>query len=73
MYRSFLFAPGNHARKVLKVFGCGADNVILDLEDAVAKAEIGQDFRGALDGLVALQPADHLRQHDVLERGEFRQ
>jgi citrate lyase subunit beta / citryl-CoA lyase len=38
-YRSFLFAPGNHARKVLKVFGCGADNVILDLEDAVAKAE----------------------------------
>jgi citrate lyase subunit beta/citryl-CoA lyase len=38
-YRSFLFAPGNHARKVLKVFDCGADNVILDLEDAVAKAE----------------------------------
>lgn len=38
-YRSFLFAPGNHARKVAKVFGCDADNVILDLEDAVAKAE----------------------------------
>jgi citrate lyase subunit beta/citryl-CoA lyase len=38
MYRSFLFAPGNHARKVMKVFDCGADNVILDLEDAVAKA-----------------------------------
>lgn len=38
-YRSFLFAPGSHARKVAKVFGCGADNVILDLEDAVAKAE----------------------------------
>ena len=38
-YRSFLFAPGNHARKVTKVFDCGADNVILDLEDAVAKAE----------------------------------
>jgi citrate lyase subunit beta / citryl-CoA lyase len=38
-YRSFLFAPGNHARKVMKVFGCGADNVILDPEDAVAKAE----------------------------------
>ena len=37
--RSFLFAPGNHARKVEKVFDCGADNVILDLEDAVAKAE----------------------------------
>lgn len=39
MYRSFLFAPGNHARKVTKVFDCRADNVILDLEDAVAKAE----------------------------------
>jgi citrate lyase subunit beta/citryl-CoA lyase len=39
MYRSFLFAPGNHARKVTKVFDCGADNVILDLEDAVAKSE----------------------------------
>ena len=39
MYRSFLFAPGNHARKVTKVFDYGADNVILDLEDAVAKAE----------------------------------
>ncbi|MEA2854982.1 MAG: citrate lyase subunit beta / citryl-CoA lyase [Rhodospirillaceae bacterium] len=38
-YRTFLFVPGNHARKVMKVFGCGADNVILDLEDAVAKAE----------------------------------
>jgi citrate lyase subunit beta/citryl-CoA lyase len=38
-YRSFLFAPGNHVRKVEKVFDCGADNVILDLEDAVAKAE----------------------------------
>lgn len=39
IYRSFLFAPGNHARKVEKVFGCGADHVILDLEDAVATAE----------------------------------
>lgn len=38
-YRSFLFAPGNHARKVEKVFDCGADNVILDLEDAVARSE----------------------------------
>jgi len=37
--RSFLFAPGNHPRKVDKVFGAGADVVILDLEDAVAVAE----------------------------------
>ena len=37
--RTFLFAPGNHPRKVEKVFGAGADAVILDLEDAVAAAE----------------------------------
>ena len=37
--RTFIFAPGNHARKVEKVFGTGADAVILDLEDAVAVAE----------------------------------
>ncbi len=37
--RTFLFAPGNHVRKVEKVFGAGADAVILDLEDAVAAAE----------------------------------
>ncbi len=37
--RSFLFAPGNHPRKVEKVFQVGADVVILDLEDAVAVAE----------------------------------
>ncbi|MEM9304214.1 MAG: CoA ester lyase [Pseudomonadota bacterium] len=37
--RSFMFAPGNHPRKVEKVFQLGADVVILDLEDAVAAAE----------------------------------
>ena len=37
--RSFLFAPGNHPRKVEKVFSAGADAVILDLEDAVAISE----------------------------------
>ncbi len=39
LYRTFLFAPGNHARRVEKCFGVGADAVILDLEDAVASAE----------------------------------
>lgn len=38
-YRSFLFAPGNHPRKVEKVFDAGSDAVILDLEDAVANNE----------------------------------
>jgi citrate lyase subunit beta / citryl-CoA lyase len=35
-FRTFLFAPGNHARRVEKAFNVGADAVILDLEDAVA-------------------------------------
>ena len=38
-FRSLLFAPGNHPRKVKKVFGVGADVAILDLEDAVPLAE----------------------------------
>lgn len=37
--RTLLFAPGNHPRKVEKVFGLQADAVILDLEDAVANNE----------------------------------
>jgi citrate lyase subunit beta / citryl-CoA lyase len=37
--RSFLFTPGNHQRRVEKVFSVGADAAILDLEDAVAVAE----------------------------------
>jgi citrate lyase subunit beta/citryl-CoA lyase len=37
--RTFLFTPGNHPRKVEKVFDAGADAVILDLEDAVAISE----------------------------------
>ncbi len=34
--RTFLFAPGDHPRKVEKSLTCGADAVVLDLEDAVA-------------------------------------
>src|SRR5271165_4661338 len=37
--RSFLFAPGNLARRVEKALSLDADAVILDLEDAVATAE----------------------------------
>ena len=39
VFRSFLFAPGNHPRRVEKSLTLGADAVILDLEDAVANAE----------------------------------
>lgn len=38
-YRSFLFVPGNHGRKLAKAFDAGADAVIVDLEDAVAISE----------------------------------
>ena len=37
--RSYLFAPGNHPRRVEKSFTTGCDAVILDLEDAVAITE----------------------------------
>src|SRR3954469_3120396 len=37
--RSFLFAPGNHVRRVEKALSLDTDAVILDLEDAVAIAE----------------------------------
>ena len=39
LFRSLLFAPGNHPRKVEKCLGLDADAAILDLEDAVAIAE----------------------------------
>lgn len=39
LYRSFLFAPGNHPRRVEKALSLGADAVILDLEDACPIAE----------------------------------
>jgi citrate lyase subunit beta / citryl-CoA lyase len=34
--RSMLFIPGDSEKKLGKVDNCGADAVILDLEDAVA-------------------------------------
>ena len=34
VYRSFLFAPGNHPRRVEKALSLDADAIILDLEDA---------------------------------------
>jgi citrate lyase subunit beta/citryl-CoA lyase len=39
IFRSFLFAPGNHARRVEKALTLAADATILDLEDACPIAE----------------------------------
>ena len=36
MIRSFLFVPGDSARKLEKAFGTSAGALIIDLEDAVA-------------------------------------
>lgn len=49
--RSFLFVPGNHPRKVAKVFTVGADAIILDLEDAVAIAEKPATRKTVLEAL----------------------
>ena len=38
-FRTFLFAPGNHARRVEKALTLNSDVIILDLEDAVAISE----------------------------------
>jgi citrate lyase subunit beta/citryl-CoA lyase len=51
--RSFLFVPGNHPRKLAKVFDAGADAVIVDLEDAVAIAEKPATRQVVVDALQA--------------------
>jgi len=51
--RSFLFAPGNHPRRVANALSLNADAVILDLEDAVATAEKSAT-RGAVAAALAL-------------------
>lgn len=51
--RSMLFVPGNHSRRVYKAFECGADAVIIDLEDAVPasdKEAARQTAATAVDG-----------------------
>jgi citrate lyase subunit beta / citryl-CoA lyase len=45
--RSYLFVPGNRAERFDKALACGADAVVLDLEDAVAP----EDKSGARDAV----------------------
>lgn len=51
LLRTFLFAPGNHPRKLEKVFDLDADAVILDLEDAVAINEKVTARQSVVDAL----------------------
>jgi citrate lyase subunit beta / citryl-CoA lyase len=60
--RSFLFAPGNHARRVANALSLNADAVILDLEDAVATAEKRAACNAVVAALaLARQPLLHVR------------
>ncbi len=54
LYRSFLSAPGNRPRFVEKVAHCGADAVILDLEDAVPIAEEKATRQAVREALTAI-------------------
>jgi citrate lyase subunit beta/citryl-CoA lyase len=55
--RSLLFAPANHERRVRKLATCGADAVVLDLEDAVAQTEKGAARTGVIACLATLADA----------------
>ena len=50
--RSFLFAPGNVARRVEKALTLEADAVIVDLEDSVADAEKAATRKAVADALL---------------------
>ena len=46
--RSWLFAPGDDQKKLAKAYDCGADVVIVDLEDSIAaSAKTGARLRWA--------------------------
>jgi citrate lyase subunit beta/citryl-CoA lyase len=56
MRRSYLFAPGHDAKLLDRVFGAGADAVMLDLEDAVPPAAKA-DARRMVAAALAERPA----------------
>lgn len=72
-HRSWLFAPGDSERKLAKVAGCGADVVIVDLEDAVAppnkaraRALAAEWLPGHPGAWVRINPLDTDLWHDDL-------
>lgn len=54
LHRSYLYVPGSEPAKALKALHCGADAVVLDLEDAVAGSE-----KAAARRAVAAVVAEH--------------
>jgi citrate lyase subunit beta / citryl-CoA lyase len=57
--RSLLFVPGDRPERMEKALGCGADALILDLEDAVALAA-KEAARGHVERFVAAHPGASL-------------
>jgi len=59
--RTYLFVPGNRPERFAKALACGADAVVLDLEDAVA-ADAKAHARAAVAAWVATaDPGDRAR------------
>lgn len=56
LLRSYLYAPGDNPRLLDKVYGAGADAVVLDLEDAVAPARKAEARALVAARLAALAP-----------------
>ncbi len=67
--RTWLFAPGNHPRKVEKVFGAGADVAILDLEDAVAAVEKEATRAVVAEALIRPRPCRAYVRVNALDTG----
>ncbi|GAC1322020.1 MAG: aldolase/citrate lyase family protein [Chloroflexota bacterium] len=62
LLRSWLYAPGNNEKLLGRVFGAGADAVILDLEDAVPAAQ-----KFVARSMVAATVAQHVHKVDQPE------
>jgi len=67
--RTWLFVPGNNARRVDRALNAGADAAILDLEDAVAVAEKVAARSAVADGLTRPRTARAYVRVNALDTG----
>ena len=59
--RSFLFVPATRPERLAKALACGADAVIVDLEDAVAPGDKAAARLAFLPALEALRTPERFR------------
>ena len=59
--RSFLFVPANRPERYAKALACGADAVIIDLEDAIAPADKTLARQTLVQAFAALEAAQRGR------------